>query len=415
MKRVSKFTPQAFIDLMFYAVSSETPSLQQIVKEAPAEHSITLSKQGLDNRFSAESVAFSKSLLEEAIGKQILDIPIFNSTGIFNRMLIKDSTKFNINELLKDEFPGSGGSGSKAGVSIQFEYDLISGQITDLDLQAQSKSDSKDASKKQNQIQKSDLIIRDLGYYSDQVIKTICENEAYFISRLCQSSNAYATEKTIKPLDFGLIYNQMKNAGIQHMELNVFVGKKRMPLRLIIVLLPKEVQVERVRKRNKENKKRKQNITDEFKARAYFNLFICNIEAKDLTKEEVCNLYRVRWQIELIFKTWKSLMKINELQKMKPERFKTTLYMNLLWIVISWNIIYPYRSFQSLKEHRLISLFKCINSLVDNARIIRQILRKSKIQMGKSIRKIYNIFSKGHWLEKRKNGYSFEDIYNIFI
>ena len=106
---------------------------------------------------------------------------------------------------------------------------------------------------------------------------------------------------------------------------------------------------------------------------------------------------------------------LNELQKMKPERFKTTLYMNLLWIVFFWNIIYPYRSFQSLKEHRLISLFKSINSLVDNARIIRQILRKSKIQMGKSIRKIYNVFSKGHWLEKRKNSYSFENIYAIFI
>jgi hypothetical protein len=412
---VSKFTPQAFIDLMFYAVSSENPSLQQIVKEAPSEHSIRLSKQGLDNRFSRASVAFSKSLLEEAIAKQILVTPTFASTGIFNRMLIKDSTKFNINELLEDEFPGSGGSGSKAGVSIQFEYDLISGKITDLDLQAQTKNDSKDALGKQNQIQKSDLIIRDLGYYSDQVIKTICAKEAYFISRLCHSSNVYATQKAIQPLDFGSLYNQMTNAGIQHKELNVHVGKKRMPLRLIIALLPKEVQEERVRKRNKENKKRKQNTTDEFKARAYFNLFICNIPIEALTKEEVCNLYRVRWQIELIFKTWKSLMKINELQKMKPERFKTTLYMNLLWIVVFWNIIYPYRSFQSLKERHLISLFKCVNSLVDNARIIRQILRKSKIQMGKSIRKIYNIFSKGHWLEKRKNGYSFENIFDIFL
>jgi len=412
---VSKFTPQAFIDLMFFAVSSENPSLQQIVKEAPAEHSFTLSKQGLDNRFSTESVAFSKSLLEEAISKQILVTPTFNTTGIFNRILIKDSTKFNISELLKDEFPGSGGSGSKAGVSIQFEYDLISGEITDLDLQAQSKNDSKDALFKQSQIQKSDLIIRDLGYYSDQVIKTICQEEAYFISRLCYSSNVYATQKAIKPMDFGLLYEQMKNGEIQHKELNVFVGKKRMPLRLIVALLPKEVQEERVRKRNKENKKRKQKTTDEFKARAYFNLFICNIPIEALTKEEVCNLYRVRWQIELVFKTWKSLMKINELQKMKPERFKTTLYMNLLWIVVFWNIIYPYRCFESLKEHRLISFFKCVNSLVDNARIIRQILRKSKVQMGKSIRKIYNIFSKGHWLERRKNSYTFENIFDIFL
>jgi len=410
-----KITPQAFIDLMFYAVSSETPSLQQIVKEAPAEHSITLSKQGLDSRFSSASVAFSKSLLEEAIATQILDTHTFNSLEIFNRILIKDSTKFNIHDLLKNEFPGSGGSGSEAGVSIQFEYDLQTGKITDLDLQAQSKNDSKDASSKQDKIQKYDLIIRDLGYYSDNVIETICKKQAYFISRLCHSSNVYATQETAQPLDFRLIYDEMKNTGSQYKDLNVFVGKKRMPLRLVIALLPQEVQIERVRKRNKENKKRKQNITDEFKARAYFNLFICNVPTEALAKEKVCDLYRVRWQIELIFKTWKSLMKIDELQKMKPDRFKTTLYMNLLWIVVFWNIIYPFRSYQSGKEHRLISLFKCINTLVDNARIIRQIIRKTKIQMGKSIRKIYIIFSTGHWIEKRKNRNSFEDIFDIFV
>lgn len=412
---MSKFTPQAFIDLMFYAVSSENPSLQQIVKEAPAEHSIALSKQGLDNRFSSSSIAFSKSLLEEAIAKQVIDVPVFNSIEIFNRIQIKDSTKFNINELFKDEFPGSGGSGSQAGVSIQFEYDLKSGKIADIDLQAANKTDSKDASKKKEQIQASDLIIRDLGYYSDHVIKTICEKEAYFISRLCHTSNVYTTQKATDPLDFGLLYRQMQKAGIGHKELNVFVGKKRIPLRLVIAILPEAVYEKRLRNRNKVNKKRKQNTTDEYRGRAHFNLFICNISQKDLSNEDVCNLYRVRWQIELIFKTWKSLMKINQLQKMKLERFVTTLYMNLLWIVVFWNIIYPYDLFQSVKEHRLISFFKCMNTLVDYSRDIRQLLRQSKFKMRKKLKKIYDLFSVGHWLEKRKDGYSFENIFDILF
>jgi len=415
LKRKSKFTPQAFIDLMFFAVSSNNPSLQQIVKEAPAEHSITLSKQGLDSRFSPQSVAFSKSLLEEAIAKQVLDTPVFNSINKFNRIQIKDSTKFNISELFKEDFPGSGGSGSTAGVSIQFEYDLKSGKIADIDLQAANKSDSKDALKKKDQIQASDLIIRDLGYYSDKVINTICDNDAYFISRLCYSSNVYETQKAIDQIDFGLLYRQMQNAGIEYKELKVFVGEKRIPLRLVIALLPEAVREKRIRIRNKVNKKRKQNTTDKFRARAHFNLFICNISPEDLTKEEVCNLYHVRWQIELIFKTWKSLMKINQLQKMKLERFVTTIYMNLLWIVVFWNIIYPYNIYQSIKEKRLISFFKCMNTLVDSTRDIRQLLRKSQCQMRKKLRKIYDIFSTGHWLEKRKDGNSYENIFSLLF
>jgi hypothetical protein len=400
---------------MFYAVSCKNSSLQQIVKEAPAEHSITLSKQGLDSRFSTKSVAFSKSLLEEAIAKQVLDVPVFNSINIFNRILIKDSTKFNVSELFKEDYPGSGGSGSQAGVCIQFEYDLKNGKIGDIDLQAANKSDSKDAIEKKEQIQASDLILRDLGYYSDKVIKTICDNKAYFISRLCYSSNVYETQKGLEPIDFSLLYRQMQEAGIEYKDLNVFVGEKRIPLRLVIALLPENICEKRIRNRNQTNKKRKQNTTDKFRARAHFNLFICNISPEDLTKEEVCNLYRVRWQIELIFKTWKSLMKINQLQKMKIERFVTTLYMNLLWIVVFWHIIYPYNIYQSIKEKRLISFFKCMNTLVDHTRDIRQLLRKSKYQMRKYLSKIYDIFSTGHWLEKRKDGYSVENIYSILF
>jgi hypothetical protein len=67
LKRKSKLTPQAFIDLMFYAVSGEYTSLRKISIEAQSEHSLSLSKQGLDDRFSSESVDFSKRLLEEAI------------------------------------------------------------------------------------------------------------------------------------------------------------------------------------------------------------------------------------------------------------------------------------------------------------------------------------------------------------
>jgi len=400
---------------MFYAVSSKNSSLQQIVKEAPSEHSITLSKQGLDSRFTPQAAAFSKSLLEEAISKQVIDTPVFNSINIFNRIQLKDSTKFNINELFKENFPGSGGSGSTAGVSIQFEYDLKSGKIGDIDLQAANKSDSKDASKKRDQIQASDLILRDLGYYSDQVIKTICDKGAYFISRLCYSSNVYETQKGKEQIDFSLIYRQMQKGGIEYKELNVFVGEKRIPLRLVIALLPEAICEKRLRNRNKVNKKRKQNTTEKFKARAHFNLFICNISPANLTKEDVCNLYRVRWQIELIFKTWKSLMKINQLQKMKFERFVTTLYMNLLWIVVFWNIIYPYKIYQSIKEKRLISFFKCMNTMVDNTKEIRQLLRLSKFQMRNKLRKVYDLFSTGHWLEKRKNGYSFEKIYDILF
>lgn len=384
--------------------------MQQIVKEAPLEHSITLSKQGLDSRFSESSVKFSKSLLEELIAEQTLDCQTFSTIDIFRRILIKDSTKFNIDESFKDEFPGSGGSGSSAGVSIQFEYDFKSGKITDTDLQPEKCNDSKDASKKVEQTQKGDLILRDLGYYSDKVIETIIEKQAYYLSRLCHSSNVYETLNSIKPIDFNKFYAQMNRAGIEYKEINVFIGIKRIPTRLIICLLPESVYEKRLRSREKENKKRKQQITDKYIGRAHFNLFITNIPEDKVSKEEICTLYRIRWQVELIFKTWKSLFKINKFQKMNRNRFLTTLYINLLWIVVNWTLFYPFFKYQFIFKNQLTSIYKCMNTLISFSRSIRKMLRLTKVQIGKTIIELYDILSKGHDLEKRKGGCSFEEI-----
>jgi len=326
LMRKSKLTPQAFIDLMFYAVSCEYTSLRKISIEAKSEHSLSLSKQGLDDRFSSKSVDFSKRLLEEAIHNQVMDTLTCDVSQLFNRVLIKDSTRFNIDESLKDKFPGCGGDGSKAGVSIQFEFDLKNGKITDMDLQSEIDRDSTDAMKKKDSIQAGDLIIRDLGYYSNDVITSIYNKKAYFISRLYPTANVYKSEKGKEKIDFQVVYKSMATTKKEFLELDVFLGKKRTLMRLVICLLPEEVYEKRIRIRNKKNKSLNFQTSDEYKARSHFNLFITNVDEEDITTEAICRFYRIRWQIELVFKVWKSLMKINCLQKMKYERFATTLY-----------------------------------------------------------------------------------------
>jgi hypothetical protein len=255
---------------MFYAVSGGYTSLRKIAIEAKSEHSISLSKQGLDERFSSRSIDFSKKLLEEAIHNQIMDPLCHIASQLFNRVLIKDSTRFDVDDSLKDQFPGFGGGASKANVSIQFEFDLKNGEITDMDLQSGLDSDSVDATTKKDNIQANDLIIRDLGYCSNEVMKTISSKNAYNISRLYHSANVYKSEFGKEKIDFQEIYNYMVATETECKEMNVFVGKEKTPMRLVICLLPESVYEIRVRKRNKKNKDKNHNITDEFKARAHF-------------------------------------------------------------------------------------------------------------------------------------------------
>lgn len=400
---------------MFYAVSGEFTSLRKISTEAKSEHSISLSKQGLDDRFSSNSVKFSKKLLEEAIHNQVMDPLSYDATQLFNRVLIKDSTRFDLHESLQENFPGFGGDASKAGASIQFEFDLKNGEITDVDLQSGLDRDSKDAIKKKDEIQSGDLIIRDLGYYSIEVIKSICNKNAFFISRLFHSANVYKSTQGKSKIDFNAIYEKMHATKITHMELDVFVGKEKTAMRLVICLLPKEIYEKRVANRKRKNNRLKYNITDEYKARAHFNLFVTNIEEKDISTEAICNFYRIRWQIELVFKVWKSLLSINSLQKMKYERLATTLYMNMLWVLVNWRLVAPYRTYLYTKEQRLISIFKSIDTLKEHSRNTRRILWISKSKLGKELRKVFRLFSTGHWIEKRKKGTSLDDIFDLLF
>ena len=439
LKRKSKITPVVFVDLMFRWISQRC-SLDKLALESHIEHTVSITKQALDERFSEASISFAKNLLAQSISEQTNISPSTKEKmELFNRVLIKDSTRFNIDDSLKEHFAGCGGDASQAGISIQFEYDLKHGDVSDIDLQSAIDRDSTDALNKQGAIQKKDLIIRDLGYYHGQVIKHISDNEAYYISRLHHSCNAYKHEKGEEKIDFGKLYNQMSSSRQTQIDLTVYLGKGRIPSRLIIVLMPDEIYEKRIRERQKQinhqpkSKSRSKDpqkreewdasqkgkigyqMSDEFKDRAHFNLFICNIEPQDLSIDEIISFYRMRWQIELFFKVWKSIVQIHKIPKMKYVRFMTSIYISLLWIVVQWKIVFPCQRFVYVEQNRLISIFKCMDTLKERCREVRSLLRMSKTKMGKLLRRLCLTLLFQHDLEMKKNKVSYADLYPLLF
>ena len=51
---------------------------------------------------------------------QFIEIGLLN---LFNRVKVKDSSKFDLPSRLKDVLPGFGGSASKSGACIQYEFE----------------------------------------------------------------------------------------------------------------------------------------------------------------------------------------------------------------------------------------------------------------------------------------------------
>jgi Transposase DDE domain len=417
LKRKSKIDPSKFFDLLMYDVSSgKSKSLNQMTIEAESEHGITVSKQGLDKKFNDHSVVFLKRLIENQLSTEItnqIDTEWFSK---FNRVIIKDGTRFDLQDDFKDILPGSGGCASEAGACIQFEFDLKKGSIIQLDITPANRPDNKEASEVLDDVEEGDLVIRDLGYHLYDSFTNIIKRKAFFISRLHPKINVYTLKNgCYQKVDFKDLYLKMTERQQVWDCKKVFIGGDKIPVNLGIEILPEDIWEKRVKNAEKNNKKKGRKINYEYKFKIRFNLFITNIPDEDLPTKIISTLYRIRWQIELIFKVWKSVFGINHKSRMKFERWLCLLYVKLLIMLVNWNIIMSTRNHMHDCYGKLLSLNKCFKTLFDNNYRLRKALKDGSGEIRKLLVWTDKIFNKNHWLERKKKSKSLKEIIDLKI
>jgi hypothetical protein len=407
-----------FFDLLLYCASQTEPcTLEQGCIWLSNTYGLEIRKQSLDERFNLDAITFVKGVLKEALEKQLNSIFETRFLPKFKRMPIKDGTRFNLSANLYKNYKGSGGNKdtSNSALCIQFEYDGLSGKILTLEITDATRNDHTDAKETISRVDMGDLIIRDLGYYSLPILAKFDGAGAFFISRLGAKTNVYKPGKE-EEISFKELYNDMVKSKKTCVEMEIVAGKKdRMCVRLIAAIVPEDIYQKRIRKAEKQNKENGYNTSDDYKARCRFNLFITNIKPETLSVDDVLVLYKLRWQIELMFKNWKSIFKIDEIQKMKYERFTCVLVAKLILIAVNLQIIWDLKRFYFAKQKKILSMFKCFKTLVKEFKIVYGILKSKKVESEKFLQEIVKMFSANHWKEKRKNRMNYEDILDLFI
>jgi len=353
-----------FLDtLLFTSFNHKDLSLNGMSKHLNKKHDVEMSKQSIDERFNENTLLFFRAVLDKAISISIPHDHEIDFTE-FETVRIKDSTSFQLPENMAEKFPGSGGSASNAAIRIQFEYDLKSEKIMDLSLHPFTTQDMTDARLTLSNIKPNDLIIKDLGYVKIDYLRQIKEQGAFYLNRLQSGTKVYEIIKgEYVEIDFMKLYKRMKLNNYIRIDRIVYIGKKeKFETRMIIERLPDAEYQERLRKANANAKKNKRKISADNKAKMGLNLFVTNTK---IPGNKIRLLYTLRWQIELMFKIWKSIGEIDQVKKMKVERFEACLLVKLIWVVINWHImrrvviwffnvhsieISPYKLFQSFKE-----------------------------------------------------------------
>jgi hypothetical protein len=327
------------------------------------EHNIDISKQALDKKFSPKTEVFLKAIIARLLEYQF-NIEKKVPVGKISQLRIKDSTKFNLPNHLKEEFPGTGGCGSPATVSIQYEIDLMRGKIVSIDITPASHADQRESREDMLRLEQGCLYIRDLGYVNMDYMAAIEEQGGYYVNRVFPSMEVYQLkEGKYYPLNMKKCRSLLKGTS-KFIDMKVFLGSRKLPCRLIIEAVPESVKEERVRKLNLYNKKKGFTMTDSYRMRMGLNLYVTNLPKKLYKAAVIKNVYRLRWQIELLFKGWKSILKINKHSIAKVSRVKCQLYTRLVIAIIHMfacnrlggiEVISPYKMQKIIAEtwHRL--------------------------------------------------------------
>jgi hypothetical protein len=402
-----------FFDSLLYDATSEgTKSYNQMAIEVKSTHGVDISGQGIDQRFNNGAQKYIQGLIGEQLSSQVSQSIDIGWSKHFKRVIIKDSTKFDLPKTLWEKLPGFGGCASNAGVCIQYEFNVKSGEVNDLSIHPAKRPDNKDAMQTIDLVRSGDLTIRDLGYFVLDYFKRIEKVKAFFLSRLNTKILVYQKkEDKFQELDFVKVYQRMKARDLQRLDQKVYIGEKeKFPVRLIIELVPEEVVATRMQRVNKYNKKKGRQTGEEYKKRARFNLFITNITEEILNVEAIVKIYRIRWQIELIFKTWKSVFGLDNIGQMKYERLMCILNTRLLLILINWEIFMLERVYQHKQTGKLLSIHKSLQTLKDNSAKLRNILTNGCKGLAKWFRWVGETLSSKHWLERKKNKLGFEEI-----
>ncbi len=332
-----------------------------------------MSPQALHQRINPHAVTYLQEVVQLALRQQLE--PVCNRLPLgalapFGRVLLEDSTQCRLHEKLAATFKGSGGSASPAAVKIDLIYDVLHHSLLEMHLSDGTAADQGRALAIIPHLRSDDLVLRDLGYLSLESLRQIEAQDAWYLSRLSKGVDVYLEADAQAPALVFVEHLERYYPDDHVIDLAVYIGHERVPCRLLAYRLPNPVVQERRRKALEEARKKGRQLSPEYLDWLSFGLYITNVSQQVWPPKVVGTIYRLRWQVELTFRNWKSLLNINVLKGTRPERIKCIIYGRLITIIML-AIISSYASWYAEDYlQRELSLPKLINWLKRKDRFV---------------------------------------------
>jgi Transposase DDE domain len=341
VKRIRKLIPDMFIRLCcFFNMKEAFPSLKRQGQFILENFGIKISEAGLDKRFTKAASEMMKAILVKVSMIRTQERLSEACSKYFSAINICDSTVQQLAPRCEEEFKGSGGGASSAGIKVQYGIEILTGNIWHLEIRNAKDPDMGYLIK---DIQPRSLSLFDLGYTKTSFLAEIHEKKAFFLCRYRFRTVVYIeNEGQLQRLDLIKFIRKMKPGEIR--ELQVYLGKKeKTPSRLILEKLPEDLANAKRRKLKNDPQNKRKTISKERLEFCVVNAFITNVPEDVLPATSAREIYSIRWQIEIGFKTWKSIFGLKDVTEMNPHRMACMFYGLLIKILVAIKVFWVYK------------------------------------------------------------------------
>lgn len=339
VKRRRKFTPVTLAQAFVLALLQNPKANSEEIASLAAASGIDVTPQAVEQRYSPSLVEFFKVLFGEmaqtiVASKESL-APLLER---FTDVIAIDGSVISLPDSQENEYQGCGGSyeGGKSALKLQTEFSLRNGQLRCVQIEQGRAPDA--ATDRQHIKQtKGSLRIADLGFFSIAVFQQIDDSDAYYLSRIQHQTRIYVDDTK-----FDLVtWLNARGQGVVDQQIEIGADARH-SCRLIAWRVPEEIANRRRQKLFAATRKKtgRQPTAASLDA-CDWEFLLTNVPEAMLSVKEAIVLYRARWQIELLFKRWKSTGEIDEFDgrndTIKMARFWARLCAALLqhWLSVA--------------------------------------------------------------------------------
>jgi hypothetical protein len=293
-QRLRTVTPhRLFLSTMAALADGKVESLADLLREFNHQNQVTVAYKAFYNRLARPGFAtFMQQMfarLVERLSIRMLAPEGHAAVARFKDIVIQDGSSFALKKALKNVFSGRFTNCDPAAVEVHATYSGFSDEVTAVSIAPDSEAERQFLPEPSALAGR--LLLADRGYPSTTYFDAVRDHGGSFIVRLSRShdpwvSAAWVQGKRVplrKPTRLSRFVERNTN---RRMDLDVAYERGKNILRFRVIVLPgREATMTRL---------------------------CTNLPRTPFSLDLVARLYRFRWQIELLFKEWKSYANLHK-------------------------------------------------------------------------------------------------------